>query len=64
MYGLCQAMDWKLTDDTPFVHLALKEWNSKRPAWTKPVQDFGKLTPEQQSQVLMISARIKMEQAG
>ena len=60
----CQQMEWKLTDDTPFVRAALVEWNAKQPAYTKPVNDFGQLSPAQQSQVLMISARLKMEQAG
>lgn len=67
----CQAMQWELTDDTPFIKQAIARYNFRMPAYTKPVIDFGQLAGSPgldghsaMSWVLMESAHIKMEQAG
>ncbi len=49
------------TDDSKFIRAALKEWNFRQLACTKPVDEFGKLPVSGQSWVLQRSAELKTE---
>jgi hypothetical protein len=68
---LCQAADWGIVDDTPFVLAAIREYNLRQLASTKPVENYGQLagkpaidgrSPE--SWVLMRAAELKLDAAG
>jgi hypothetical protein len=55
-------MGWA-TNDSVYIADALKEWNFRQLACTKPAENFGQLTPENQSWVLMRAAELKTEAA-
>lgn len=54
------SMGW-ISDDTIYVKDALREFNFRAPAYTKPVENFGQLSPENQSWVLRRAAELKTE---
>ena len=53
-------MSW-VTNDAVYVQDALREFNFRQPAYTKPAENFGQLSPENQSWVLMRAAELKTE---
>lgn len=57
-------MQWELTDDTPYVLAAIREWNFRQLASTKPVISFGQLPVTAQSWVLQRAAEIKLDAQG
>jgi hypothetical protein len=54
------SMSW-VTNDAVYVQDALREFNFRQPAYTKPAENFGQLSPENQSWVLMRAAELKTE---
>jgi hypothetical protein len=50
------------TDDSQYVRAALKEWNFRQLACTKPASDFGQLSVDGQSWVLSRAAELKTKQ--
>jgi hypothetical protein len=64
MEARCQAADWGIVDDTPFVLAAIREWNLGQPAWTKPAKTFADLPASAQSWVLMRAAELKLDAQG
>lgn len=59
----CQSMDW-VHDDTPYIKVALAEYNLRMPAHTKPASSFGQLPVQAQSWVLQRAAEIKLDAQG
>ena len=67
----CQKSVWGIVDDTPYIVAALREYNFRQMAHTKPVENFGQLagrpgldgqSPE--SWVLMRAAELKLDAQG
>jgi len=49
------------TDDTKYIVDALREWNFRQEAWTKPADNFGQLSVDGQSWVLRRAAELKTD---
>jgi hypothetical protein len=64
MPALCQAADWGIVDDTPFVLAAIREWNFRQLACTKPAKSFSELPVSGQSWVMMKAAQLKLDAQG
>lgn len=71
MSARCQQFDWGTVDDTPYIVAALREYNFRQMACTKPVESFGQLagkpgldghSPE--SWVLHRAAELKLDAQG
>ena len=58
MSAPCQKLDW-VKDDTDYVLRAIREWNLRQMAHTKPVKTFGELPVKDQSWVLIRAAELK-----
>jgi len=52
------SMGWE-TDDSKYVTDALREWNFRQPAHTKPADNFGQVSASGQSWILMRAAELK-----
>lgn len=60
----CQASEWGIVDDTPFVLAAMREWNFRQLACTKPAAKFSDLPVHGQSWVMMRAAELKLDAQG
>lgn len=52
------SVSW-VSDDSGYIRDALREYNFRQPAWSKPAENFGQLPVEGQSWVLVRAAELK-----
>ncbi len=64
MSARCQQFDWGIVDDTPYVLAAIREWNFRQLACTKPAKSFSDLPVSGQSWVMMRAATLKLDAQG
>lgn len=60
----CQKSEWGIVDDTSFVLAAIREYNFRQLACTKPAKSFGELPVNGQSWVMMRAAELKLDAQG